>query len=46
MLYQTILLAIDPSDERSHRLLVKAGIIAEQNNAEFTRCLCGAWNRQ
>ncbi len=35
MLYQTILLALDPADERSHRLLVKAGVIAEQNNADL-----------
>lgn len=35
MLYQTVLLALDPIDERSHRLLVKAGVIAKQNNADL-----------
>ncbi|KLV07334.1 universal stress protein [Photobacterium aquae] len=34
-LYQTILLAVDPTDNEAHRLMVKAAVIAEQNNAEL-----------
>lgn len=34
-LYQTILLAVNPEDKFAHKLMVKAGIIADQNNAEL-----------
>ena len=34
-LYQTVLLAVNPEDKSAHKLMVKAGIIADQNNAEL-----------
>ncbi|KLV05805.1 MULTISPECIES: universal stress protein [Photobacterium] len=34
-LYQTILLAVDPDNRDAHTLMVKAGVIAQQNHAEL-----------
>lgn len=34
-LYQTVLLAVNPEDAHAHKLMVKAGVIAEQNSAEL-----------
>ncbi|AZL86045.1 MULTISPECIES: universal stress protein [Aliivibrio] len=34
-LYQTILLALNPDDSKAHKLMVKAGVLAKQNDAEL-----------
>ena len=34
-LYPTILLAVNPDDKEAHKLMIKAAVIAEQNNAEL-----------
>lgn len=34
-LYPTILVAIDPTDLHAHQLVIKAGVIAQQNQAEL-----------
>ncbi|MGF1685160.1 universal stress protein [Photobacterium japonica] len=34
-LYPTILVAVNPDDNEAHRLVVKAAVVAEQNNAEL-----------
>lgn len=34
-LYQTILLSVNPDDIDAHKLMIKAGVVAEQNNAEL-----------
>ncbi|PSV24846.1 MULTISPECIES: universal stress protein [unclassified Photobacterium] len=34
-LYQTVLLAVNPEDKNAHKLMVKAGVIAEQNHADL-----------
>ncbi|GAL05598.1 hypothetical protein JCM19237_4671 [Photobacterium aphoticum] len=34
-LYPTVLVAVNPDDNEAHRLVVKAAVVAEQNNAEL-----------
>ncbi len=34
-LYQTVLLAINPDESRAHKLMAKAGVLANQNDAEL-----------
>ncbi|QSH57355.1 universal stress protein [Photobacterium damselae subsp. damselae] len=34
-LYPTILLAVNPDDKEAHKLMIKAAVIGEQNNAEL-----------